>query len=448
MSEPDIFSRYSETFIPLRAESEPWLEQVYVPPANFPIFISQHSTLILGEKGSGKSALLRAIRRSLAAQKVLVVEWTWDPLAWAGKRGIEALRVILEQLMSQIAYALLITISSEPSRWESLIPSTREMFHWFFFRYLIPHRDLLWVEPTPDKNQLQIFLDQFSHQPSVKLPESTSPVRVLGYLVPLFLQAQFTALGIMLEDVAPWAEADPDITTALKSFLSSLAVFDVRSLFFKIVLDESLYDLVRTSEVISRRRVELVHLRWPQDLLEQIVIHRLQHVLGKGTDLGILCQRNSLLAWLSGCGGESPQAWLRMITPAIWQILQIKVQEGEFRAMTPQEWKEVRSRNLPDLTYDLQTGKVKIGWRTVELKPAEEVLFRYLLEHRGKVCSPGDLYQVYKQHNYPNTPPDELEVTDRGMMDNALYRLRNAIEPDPRDPILLITRRRKGICLK
>ena len=80
----------------------------------------------------------------------------------------------------------------------------------------------------------------------------------------------------------------------------------------------------------------------------------------------------------------------------------------------------------------------------MEVKGISESLFRvleYLYVRDGEICSRKELYtRAYR--------PDEGLIGDwDGVMETVLWRLRQAIEPDPRHPIFLITERKRGIRL-
>jgi DNA-binding winged helix-turn-helix (wHTH) protein len=206
--------------------------------------------------------------------------------------------------------------------------------------------------------------------------------------------------------------------------------------------------LVRNSGAVVRRRAQLSRLTWSPETLEQILLGRLQRVTDEATDLEAFYERRSLLSWLHRAGGESPRDWLMLFASVLRRAFQIQGQEDQLRPLTDDEWEEIRCQYPVHLDYDPKAGTVKVNWRVVRLSPAEEILFSYLFEHRGEVCSLRDLYRAYERQTNPDTQLDELKAEYRGRIDTLVYRLRQAIEPDPWHPLLLVTHKGRGYCLR
>ncbi len=90
-----------------------------------------------------------------------------------------------------------------------------------------------------------------------------------------------------------------------------------------------------------------------------------------------------------------------------------------------------------------------MGSYKVTLSQGENALFGYLWERRGKLCGRDELYKAYVNALYEFTPQEKILQSDtRGILDTALYRLREALEPDPDAPIFIITQRGKGVRLE
>lgn len=437
-----------EAFGPLRAEAEPWLPAVYVPSGNLAALAAPRSFIVIGDRGSGKSALLSWLEAEARAQQLLPVPWQWDPLAWPGATGAEAQVRLLSGLLFQVARTLFLMIGCDAERWLALLPTARRLLSRLFTRHLLPDDEWLITVPPEQQALAQIRLDESRAATPTGLSEKTSPIAELGYLIPLLEQVGYQGLVVLLEDIGPWMQLDQTLVDLFRDFLSTLALFDVRGLCFKIVADTSLLELVRASHVVTRRRAELVRLQWSSQVLEAIVTRRLQSVLGPTATLEIVYPRSAVPRWLSVVGGPTPRGWLEALAPLVGQVCQIQAQEGAWRPLKMEEWRAIRRQNLPALTYDQTTGTVTVGWRQVTLSAGEEALFRYLFERRGKICARRDLYRAYMQKSYGSEGSAEERPSEyRGMLDTALHRLRKAIEPDPKDPILLVTVRDRGLSL-
>jgi DNA-binding response OmpR family regulator len=80
-------------------------------------------------------------------------------------------------------------------------------------------------------------------------------------------------------------------------------------------------------------------------------------------------------------------------------------------------------------------------------------MLRYLCRRGGEVVTKAELYYLaYRGLDYvPRSPTDEGfegRKEYEGVVDTNLWRLRKAIEPDPSDPVLVITRRGHGVELR
>ncbi len=76
----------------------------------------------------------------------------------------------------------------------------------------------------------------------------------------------------------------------------------------------------------------------------------------------------------------------------------------------------------------------------------------FLYRRGGEVVSRAELYyRVYHGlDRVPSLTEDQYEppASYRNLIDTNLWRLRQAIEPDPENPVLLLTRRGWGITLQ
>ena len=77
--DPRLVSPGLAAFETLRAESEPWLAECYVPPADFELMAGASSAVVFGAAGSGKTALYDRLRNVLMPTDQLparlVCEW-------------------------------------------------------------------------------------------------------------------------------------------------------------------------------------------------------------------------------------------------------------------------------------------------------------------------------------------------------------------------------------
>lgn len=83
-----------------------------------------------------------------------------------------------------------------------------------------------------------------------------------------------------------------------------------------------------------------------------------------------------------------------------------------------------------DLTLDLDTREVRIGTSSITLTPTQFNLLRVLMQHPGFVFTRAELTE--RAFGYPD------EVNSR-VLDNHIRNLRKKIEPDPNDPVYILT---------
>ena len=92
-----------------------------------------------------------------------------------------------------------------------------------------------------------------------------------------------------------------------------------------------------------------------------------------------------------------------------------------------------------------------MGHRQVQGLPETEwAILEYLYQHRERICTRDELY--HKAHlstsGSNQTIGRFLPKEYEGALNNALLRLRQAIEPDPKDPLFIVTHRGKGVKLE
>ncbi len=438
----------ADAFGPLKAEGEgEWLLEAFVPPPDFHHLCEPRSFIIFGREGSGKSALYRALY-SHASPHHLVVEWEpFFPSKDPSTR--EGLFEMLEALFRSIALAILKRITRGPAL-EGL-PDWAKGFIVSFIRYAFG-------ETCGKELALRGFSELISYVlPADPLPSSltsTPPVcmaELLKALSPLGLRG----IWIMGDNIDRWLIADKGATIAcLRAFFSALPLFEIPGLCFKLFLPAvpDLSGLTRASSV-ERMRVEIYRINWTREALKQIVEKRFY--VASGGEVGALSQviepeaLPELLSWLERWGGESPRGWLEAARP----LASLFFNSPEGGPVRGEKWREARRRVFPRLLLDPEEKKVTVGWREIEDIP--ESLFSvlsYLYERAGKLCSREELYfKAYRKLPSIPSPGEkgwEESWTWNDVLDNLLHRLRQLIEPDPSDPILITTVRGKGVKLE
>ena len=85
-------------FKTLKAESEPWLSDVFVSLPVFEHLMEEHSTILYGETGSGKTATLLELRRR-QKENIFMVTWRPEPILEAPAAGTALAQQAIKQAL-------------------------------------------------------------------------------------------------------------------------------------------------------------------------------------------------------------------------------------------------------------------------------------------------------------------------------------------------------------
>lgn len=96
----------------------------------------------------------------------------------------------------------------------------------------------------------------------------------------------------------------------------------------------------------------------------------------------------------------------------------------------------LREADFPLFVVDAASGEVWVNRVPVLLSPKERILFDFLYRNAGQVCSKQQIAEVV-------WPEYRAEVYDY-QVESLVKRLREKLEPDPRNPVLIITVRGQG----
>ena len=96
----------------------------------------------------------------------------------------------------------------------------------------------------------------------------------------------------------------------------------------------------------------------------------------------------------------------------------------------------IRVTELARLVVDKASGQVWVNRKPVSFSPKEQSLFELLYQNAGRVCSKQEIALVV-------WPEYQAEVYDY-QIERLVKRLREKLEPDPRNPVLIHTMRGRG----
>ncbi len=441
-------------FDSLQAEDEPWLKQCYVPPPNFALIAGARSALVFGAPGSGKTALFRALQARLASTddqeppSSLAVNWRPMPID-SQVPGSTAARLQLLQVLGNCADALLAHLAHWSDGFSQAPPDVQDTLVWFIKHYLgadVARRVKAYAAQT-QRSGRDFLHALLPRQVSNEWLTAAKPDLVINEFVKALREI---GLGKVYIFVDPDMLSDSEqMGQGLQAFLSSLTLFENPHFVYKMVLPLWLQEPLSSAGVIRRRRVRIYTLNWHVEDLIAIVVRRAALAAGKSIEtLTEICEDEDLAVWLERTGGSSPRGWLECIAPLAAQYLRRQ------RPIAAEEWREIWTQSPPRLMFDSASASVTVGWRRItDLPEVPLSLLHYLYKHRERVCTRSELYRyAYLPTRYPDvSKEDRCEFYDDqydNVLDTAISRLRQRIEPDVQSPVYVVTKRGKGYKLE
>lgn len=449
----------SLAFASLRAEEEPWLRECFVPPPNFGrIADPNRSVVLFGDPGSGKTAVYKALETYSLGQGgkpvCLLVHWRPSPLAPHAQPNLTWVKRLTEELLDACAAALICYMERFPQDYMNAPLWAQSRLIWFTRRFTMGSPELRWgpIAEGPEPGASLIRQILAAPVPEV-LYEDAPPESVIAELLSALRATGLSGIWVLTDGLETWTDMAADqLTGSLKAFLSTLSLLGQSGLIYKLCLPAEIESAMSLAGGIARRRVDSIHLRWDSSTLRQLVERRLAFAFGQESfPLEKLCNAPGLLQWLEKAGGESPREWLDQVAALV-----------EHYAMNPQSapidektWMRLRLNRPPRLYLDEKRGRIIVGGRQINLEKlptkAYEML-RYLYGRGGEIVTWAELYyKVYRGLDYVPPPMDdayEPPANYKSILDTNLWRLRRAVEPDPNNCVLLLTRRGHGVTLQ
>ncbi|MEM3554747.1 MAG: hypothetical protein QXU79_02900 [Candidatus Micrarchaeaceae archaeon] len=439
-----------EFFLTLRAEEEgDWLAECFVAPEDFERILGERSIVVFGRPGSGKSALCRMMECKAYEGRRLPVRWS--PLEAA---FLAAEETTLPGLLSDVFDACGIALLEHLARFPSLddVPAwAMQMLRWFIHRFIRGH---LYARAghllTPECRLPQPFTVLLAPPKKDLLPADDYPL-ILAELSRALRAAGLVGIWILVDIGGIGGEAASGLVASLSRLLSALPLFERGGFSWKLFLPSRLEAQLVEVSGLERRRLDCFRLEWDFPTLRQIVERRLALATGDSSlCLGDLCSSPDWLLWLRRVGGDIPREWLEQVRPVLERYL------SDRRPVDEATWRALRRKYPPRLYLDEAGGVLRVGgWEIPfsKLSGHSLNLLRYLYAHANRTVSRPELYfrACKGMPTIPRVPDDEgyeAPAIYRGLLDTALWRLRQAIEPDPEDPILLRTVRGEGVRLE
>jgi len=442
----------------LRAEDEHWLSDCFVPPPQFERAARQCSTIIFGAPGSGKTALYQELqarsRRTDGRPLRLLVEWRPAPLLPEAQPNLAWVKRQAAHVLDTCARSLARHLARYPGDYTGASEWLQARLTWFIRRFTQGDPALRLGALAEGTTESAALIRHILTAPVRQvLYEDATPDLVTAELVNTLKALDLDSIWVMSDGLEGWTEADPDrLSDSLSAFLSTLSLFEHSGLVYKLCVPSSLEPALSYAGGMARRRVDSVHLRWDTATLRRLVERRLALSTGQETfELKQLCDAPGFPEWLEKVGGMSPREWLDQLTALMEWYLKQHISQP----IDESTWKQLRRDHPPHLYLDDVGRKVIVGGREVGLENVPTKAYDmlcYLYRRAGQVVTKAELYfLVYLGlDKTPRSPADEHYEGRKeyeGLVDTNIWRLRQAIEPDPSDPVILVTKRGHGLVL-
>jgi hypothetical protein len=435
-------------FSTLKAENEPWLGDVYVSLPVFERLKEEHSTILYGEAGSGKTAMRLALTRQ-AGEKTFTVLWTPEPILEETATGTILARQAMKQALRACMEGLILE-ANLPQRLGEPSSHISSALQWFLQNYL-PFNAVLYIQDLADhlsQDDMQWYQKLLEQPPPSDIKEQTSSLNnQLRLLLAILRAAKYEQLWLTIDGLERWTtrQAREQVEALLEAVLSTLVFFELKNVAFKFFVPAPLKSILHKTSGTERYRSIEIDLAWLVDTLSAMLEKRLVYALSsKKASLDSLCDGEKFIDWLKEYGGTSPRAWLEFTAPLVMEYQKrgkrlTSIQTREFILQHPAPLRIHRERR------EIWLGEKRItSCSTLEFRVLE-----YLSTRSGKIAPLEELY--YYAYKELNTVPDKGDSawahpkTWRGAMDNVLLRIRQKIEPDPKYPLYLVTHHGKGV---
>lgn len=441
----------TQAFESLRAELETsWLGDVFLPPRMFNQMTGPYSIMVMGEEGSGKTAVENQLKSYAQKGKSRLIVASWRPyLPENTTSSDDIVNVFLSQALDSLSFAFLQTFAREPVIYTSAPSWIRDFMLWFVQQYLQGDRgyylDRLIEHASPEG--IETVTRLLSEKPRPLFPESV-PISILPKLTENVMKLGSEGIWIFVDGLDVLYRISPDrLVQSLDYFLSTLGLFEESAFAFKIFVPTELGQRIQNARGVLTRRFMTYPIKWEENDLIRLVEKRLSLALKhESVVLGKLCKDGDWLEWLKRYAGDSPRVWLELTRP----MMEAYIEKG--RSISKTEWRDVYRQSPPPLHIDLESGRVFIGGGQISVLGIGYKLLSYLYENRHRPCTKSELY--YRAHqglaHEPRSKEDagweDVAIWD-GPLDTALYRLRQVVEWDRREgvtPLYVVSERGKG----
>ncbi|MFZ5885624.1 MAG: winged helix-turn-helix domain-containing protein [Chloroflexota bacterium] len=434
-------------FKTLKAENEPWLGDVFVSLPAFERLREDVSTILYGEAGSGKTAMRLALTKE-QRERIFNALWTPEPILETITSGTALAQQAMKQALSACAESLVLE-GNLPQRLGESSSHIASALQWFLQNYL-PFNAILYIQDQANRlpqDDLQWYLKLLEQPLPAVVKEGASFKDQIRLLLMILRAAKYERLWLTIDGIERWTPrgVGDQVEALLEAVLSTLVFFDLKEVSFKFFAPLSFKGALHKTSGVERYRSIETDLTWSVEALREMLEKRLACALSsKKASLASLSDGDEFLNWLKEYGGSSPRAWLGFTAPLVMEY------QKRGKRLTSDQTREFILQHPAPLRLHRERREIWLGEKRItDCSTLEFRVLEYLSAHPGKITSLEELY--YYAYKELNEVPDKgapvwtHPKTWRGAMDNVLMRIRQKIEPDPKNPLYLVTHHGKGV---
>lgn len=434
-------------FNTLKAENEPWLGEVFTSLPVFERLREEHSTILYGDVGSGKTALRLELKKQ-GGENIFTALWLPEPVLETPTTGTALAHQAMRQVLRACVESLIID-GDLPQRLREPSSHIASALQWFLRNYL-PFDATFYIQSQADRmtqDEIRWYLKLLEQSLSSVVSEQNNFKDQIRLLLMILRPAKYERLWLAIDGLERWTprQAGEQATALLDAILSTLVIFDVKGVAFKFFIPTSLKGILHETSGVERHRAEEVQLAWSTENLQTMLEKRIAYALSsKKVSLNSLYEGSEFLSWLKEYGGNSPRDWLRFTAPLLPEF-----QRHGKRLNATQMSEFIRQHPAP-LRLHRERREVWLGKKCISIGSATEFrVLECLFAKPENICSLEELY-YFAQAELDAVPgggdPQWVpQKTWRGAMDTLIWRLRQRIEPNPKEPLYLITHHGKGL---
>jgi len=443
-----------EAFDALKAESEAeWFDAVLCEPPDLARLMMMRTCLVIGARGSGKTALRLALLQkcqALGTNAPLVVEWRPE-LPQSNLTETEIVREYLQQVIVACSVAILHYIAVNHAVFERAPLHVRETLSAILQRFLPGDLELHLSQVEADASEAGIAIarDALTRTPRSLLKSDASANTIIRMLANCAKAIGVNRIWIITDQLEEWLDLEMEgMAESLHSLTKALAVFETSGFEFKLIAPSEFEPHLMKPSALTIRRINGFPLQWNEKQLRAIVERRLAAAVGKKEfHLSQLAAEKTVWDYLLEYGGKTPRGWLELVQPLAQAYLEQKVK----RPLTTQVLETLRRENPLPLRRDPRTREFMLHYKPLKLMGQTSKMLSLLYERR--TCTRAELWYLALR-GFDTAPQHEgdphWEKPDlwRGTFDTTLYRLRQFVEPNPDAPIYILSEGIGKIVLK